>query len=394
MRREPLPPAIRRIVLLTSAVLLMDTSFYALLSPLLAGYADAAHLGTASVGLLVAAYPLGMVVGSFPAGALTARHGPRAVLASGLAVSALTCVMFATATTGPQLIGYRLLQGFGGALSWTAAFVWASSVAPPARRGEIIGRMLGLAVVGGMLGPVLGAVATVAGATPVFLALGVALAALAAVGGRQPRPAMAESPGWRHAFGLLRDRRVRVGLWLLSLGGIGFGVVNTQAPLTLQNLGLTALATSGVFLAMAASGAVASPWIGRRTDQHGRAPVSVALLVVAAAALLVTGWSDRLVALVPVLVVAATGLEALYVPGSALVVDGTADAEVASGEILSLGNLTWAVGMAVSSLLAGLTSGLGGGAAPYAAVAACALLTVPTVVSMSRGTATVGSRPS
>ena len=42
------------------------------------------------------------------------------------------------------LVGFRLLQGVGGAMSWAAALVWIASVAPPHRRCEVIGRLLAL----------------------------------------------------------------------------------------------------------------------------------------------------------------------------------------------------------------------------------------------------------
>ena len=153
----------RAVVLLCGAVLLVDTVFYAVLSPLLAGYADTAGLDRSGVGLLVAAYPLGMAVGSIPAGVLASRRGPRAVLVTGALITAASCLLFATASSGSALVAFRFVQGVGGALSWTAALVWVASVAPPDRRGEVIGRLLALSVIGGMLGPAVGALGHGAG---------------------------------------------------------------------------------------------------------------------------------------------------------------------------------------------------------------------------------------
>lgn len=375
--RAPLPAAVRAVVLLCGAVVLVDTVFYAVLSPLLAGYAEQAALDRSGVGLLVAAYPLGMAVGSVPAGMLASRRGPRLVLVTGALLTAATCVLFATATSGSALVGYRLLQGVGGAMSWTAALVWIASVAPHDRRGEVIGRLLALSVVGGMLGPVVGAAATVVGTLPVFAAIAVLCVSLAVVAARRPAPVLAESGGWDAAFALLADRRVRLGLWLTATAGIGFGVVNSSAPLSLGALGLGALGTSAVFLAMAGCGALASPWLGRLADRRGRAYVAAALLVVAGLALPVVGLTGSLLLLVPLLVVAATSLEGLYVPGGALIVDGSADAEVAGGEILALTNLVWATSMAVASVAAGVTASVVGAAAPYLAVAVAAVATLP-----------------
>jgi MFS family permease len=200
---------------------------------------------------------------------------------------------------------------------------------------------------------------------------------------------MAETAGWEGALELARDRRVRVGLWLTALGGSGFGVVNTMAPITLAGFGLTALQTSAVFLAMAACGAFTSPRIGRQLDRRGRAPVTLVLLGIAVVTVTVTGYAPSLGMLVVVLVAAATCLEALYVPGGTLVMDGTAAADIAGGEIFALGNMLWASGMALASILAGVTASVIGQPTPYVLVAVAALGTMPFVLRLRRGVSAV-----
>jgi len=58
--------AMRRVVFLTGTVVLVDTLFFAALTPLLPHYADALGLGKAGAGVLAAAYPAGTLVGSIP----------------------------------------------------------------------------------------------------------------------------------------------------------------------------------------------------------------------------------------------------------------------------------------------------------------------------------------
>jgi MFS family permease len=135
---------------------------------------------------------------------------------------------------------------------------------------------------------------------------------------------------------------------------------------------------------MAGSGALASPRLGRLADRRGRAFVAALLLVVAAVSLTMAGVAGVVVVLVPALVVAATSLEGLYVPGGALIVDGTADAEVAGGEILALTNLVWASSMAMSSVVSGATADVLGPAAPYLGVAVLAVATLPLVRRLRR----------
>jgi MFS family permease len=145
-----------------------------------------------------------------------------------------------------------------------------------------------------------------------------------------------------------------------------------------------------VFLLMAAAAALTSPRVGRRADRHGRSVVVIVVLLVGSAAMLVTGIVSRaggpLWLLVAVLVAGFVVLEAGYVPGSALIADGTEQAETSRGELLALANLGWAIGMTGASLAAGIMVTRLGPVAPYLAVAVCALVTVPEFVMIERRT--------
>ena len=184
----PLSPAARAVVRVGGLSLLLDTTFFSVLSPLLAGYAESASLSEPEVGLLVAAYPLGFVLAAFPAGNLVSRRGPRAMLVVGLLTVAVSCALFGFATTGPELIAFRFVQGVGGILAWASAMTWSQSVAPVDRRGEIAGKVLGMAVIGSIVGPVVGALASVTGTLPVFVGLGLVFVGLAVVASRLPAP--------------------------------------------------------------------------------------------------------------------------------------------------------------------------------------------------------------
>jgi MFS family permease len=388
--RAPLPADVRRVVRLCGAALLLDTTFFAVLAPLLADYAASTGLSQAGIGLLVAAYSLGFVLAAFPAGNLVSRRGPRTMLMVGLVTVAVSCGLFAVATTGPELIAFRFVQGVGGMLVWASAMGWAQAVAPAERRGEIAGAVLGTAVVGSIAGPAVGALATVVGTAPVFVGLALVFLVMTALASRLPATRPRESPGWRHALRLLRDHRLRLGIWLLTLGGIVTGAIYTLAPLTLAEVGVSPVGTSAVFLLMAAGAALTSPRVGRRADRHGRSVVAIVVLLVGALTTLVTGLVSRaggpLWLLVGSLVVGFVVLEAGYVPGSALIADGTAQSEASRGELLALANLGWALGMTFASLLAGVLVTHLGPVAPYSAVALCALLTVPEFVMIERRT--------
>ncbi|HEX8053648.1 MAG TPA: MFS transporter, partial [Thermoleophilaceae bacterium] len=67
----------RRLLLLVCAIVLVDTMFYAAITPLLPHYSDELGLSKAEAGVLAAAYPAGTLLGSLPSGWLAVRIGAK-----------------------------------------------------------------------------------------------------------------------------------------------------------------------------------------------------------------------------------------------------------------------------------------------------------------------------
>src|ERR1700749_2878482 len=103
----------RRLLLLVSALVWVDTMLYAALTPLLPHFVHDLHLSKAGAGVLVAAYAAGALVGGLPGGAAGARlRGRRAGLV-GLTLMGLASLGFAIAHGFEALAAARFLQGVG-----------------------------------------------------------------------------------------------------------------------------------------------------------------------------------------------------------------------------------------------------------------------------------------
>src|SRR3954452_10166860 len=167
----------RRLFPLVAAVIMLDTMFYAAITPLLPEYADDLDLSKAAAGVLTASYAAGTLIAALPSGFLAARIGSRQTMVVGLALIAVSSVAFAFADSAPVLDGARFAEGVGGACAWTGGLTWLMSATPADRRGEVIGAALAAAIFGILLGPVIGGVATVTGPEVVFCAVAVVAAA-------------------------------------------------------------------------------------------------------------------------------------------------------------------------------------------------------------------------
>ena len=70
----------RRLALLVGAIVLVDTMFYAAITPLLPQLADELHLGKNGAGVLAGSYAAGTLIGALPGGWLAARAGVKATV--------------------------------------------------------------------------------------------------------------------------------------------------------------------------------------------------------------------------------------------------------------------------------------------------------------------------
>jgi MFS family permease len=378
---------VRRLLLLVCAVVLVETVFFSALAPLLPHYADSLTLSKFKSGVLVGSYAAGGFLGALPGGLLASRLGVKATLIGGLCLLATLSVVFGFAGSIWLLCLARLGQGVGAALAWTGALAWLVTEAPRERRGELLGLAIAAAAGGALLGPAVGAAATVVGTRSTFAAAGVLAAALAVWAVRMPDPGRGGGQSLRLLFPAVRRPGFATGLWLLALPSLMLGVLGVLAPLRFGDLGLSGAGIGAVFLLAAALEAAASLVGGRWADQRGRAaPLRASLAASGVACMLLplgtTIWSQAML-----VVFAATAFAAFFAPAMALLADQTERAGLEQAFGFALLNAAWAPGHLIGSVAGGALAGAAGDTAPYLALAGLCAVTLPALKQLSESPA-------
>jgi MFS family permease len=377
----------RRLFLLVAAVVLVDTMFFAAVAPLLPEYSDEFDLSKTGAGILAAAYPAGTFAGALPSGWLVARWGVKPTLLLGLSLLGVSSLAFAFAGHIVLLDGARFVQGFGGACMWASGMAWLVSATPPDRRGELIGSALAAAIVGVLLGPVLGGAATVLSPEAVFSGVAVVAGGLAAWASTVPGVAPEGGSALRGLGQAFRRPTVLAGFWLFTLPAVFAGAIEVLAPLRLDELGASGAAIGGVFLITAAVEAALSPVAGRISDRSGRlAPIRAGLVGAAImAVLLPLPGTTVLVAAAVVLAIAALGV--FWAPAMAMLSDAAEASGLDQGLAFALSNLAWALGHLAGAGAGGALAEATSDAVPYALLGVTCAATLAWVMTLGRARA-------
>jgi MFS family permease len=364
----------RRLLLLVSAIVAVDTTFFTALTPLLPHFADKYDLSKAAAGALVATYAAGALLGAVPGGVVTSQFGAKRAVLVGLTLMSLASLGFALAGNVWLLGLARLLQGFGSVFSWAGGLAWIVGAAPRDRRGELLGTAMAAAIFGALMGPVLGVIGGLVGVRTAFLAVS-GVGAVLIAWSASTRPAEPEPQSLREGLRALHGRRIYAGAWLIALPALLFGVLVVLVPLRLNDFGWGTIAIGAVFLATTVLEMALNPLLGRLTDRRGpMQPVRVALLVsiVVSVAL---AWAGRPLVIVPLVLVAGLAYGAFYTPGLALISDGAEEQGVAKGLAFGLMNGGWAVGAILGPAAGGGLAAVAGDALPYLLMAGVCLAT-------------------
>jgi MFS family permease len=371
----------RRLVLVMSAVVFVDTMFYAVIAPLLPRLAHELHLSKLSAGLMTAGYPIGTLIGSLPGGVLAARVGPKATVVAGLTLLAGSTLAFAFLHSAVALDCARLIQGVGGAFSWAGGLAWIVAETSPGRRGALIGRALAAAIAGALFGPVIGTLANAIGRGAAFSVVVLLAALLVAETRRLPSSHVRSEQGVGALLGALAIPGVALAMWLVALPALASGVLDVLAPMRLHHLGASAIAVGATFLLAAGAEGAVTPFIGSLSDRRGRLLPLRLGLALTAGLLFCFALPDRAFALAAVVVATGGALGAFWAPAMALLTEGAERHGLDHGLTAALTNLAWAGGQIIGSGAGGAVANTAGDTASMTIAAVLCLGTLGLVLS-------------
>ncbi len=363
----------RRLLLVISALMFLELFFFAVLSPLLPGLKHELGLSTSQVGVLVAMYAIGALVGAIPAVMIAVRVGVQTTALASLVTFAAMSVAFGFARSYDELLAARFAQGLAGAACWTAAMVWLLEVAPVQRRGEMLGFAFGVSEAGAIAGPVAGGVAAAVGRASTFGAIAVFSLLLALVTRRFPRPPAAESRQLR-LRSMLSSGHVRTAMWIAILPAIVLAAVSVLAPLQQHSLGAGPGEIAATFGVAAVAGILIRPRFGRWSDRQGPLrPIRLALLA-SFPVVLAVPWAENrwVLALLVIGALVLTGV--LWAPLMVMLSDACTTAGVGQVMAVAIMDLTWPPGNALGATGAAAIAQAAGQRAAYATIAVALLI--------------------
>jgi MFS family permease len=382
------PTTSRRLVVFVGSVFAAESAFFAVVPPLVPQLVRDVHLTTTEVGILVAAYPAGVLLAAIPSMALVDRRGVKMATVVGIAVLIASTLGFAWGTSPLLLDAARFVQGVGGAVAWAGALAWLTSTTPSARRGSVIGGAVGAALIGMVVGPSIGAFASQVGRGPVFSALAIVLALLVLAA---PPAALAATPGRgsvQALLKLLRSRRAAIGNGLLLVIGVVGGTMWSLVPLLVTHRRGGAGVIAAILAVSYLLAALMNVYLGRISDRVGRLLPTLIGLVIAAAMLPVIPFLGPLIALFIFSVATTSMVAALWTPTAAMVADGAEGTAAGQAVGVATMNAAWAAGGASGPVLAAWLAEAAGFPLPFAlAGALCAASAVVVLVAYRRSEA-------
>lgn len=262
------------IVSFAGAIVILGLGFIIPLFPIYVSQKGATHF---ELGLIVSAFTITQFLVQPFFGGLSDRHGRKIFMIGGLVCYALVGILFTIAHTLLQIFLIRLLHGIGSGMIWPAMSAYVIDQSPVEKRGEAIGLLSGIEMLGFAIGPFLGGLLYGLGGMnlPFLGCSALALGSIIMIWGFIHETGLPSSPSrksWveRYGFSSLRVRDIR----LLCLIGLGeayiWGTLMTMLPIMASSLDIPISQIGWLFsLFFLLYISLQSP-VGKWSDRRGR----------------------------------------------------------------------------------------------------------------------------
>jgi MFS transporter, DHA1 family, multidrug resistance protein len=293
--RGPFRDLPREVPILTAISFTVALGF-GIVAPDIPAFARHFGVSTAAAASVVSAFALMRIIGALPAGRLADRFGQPAVMATGIAIVAVSSIVAGFSNSFAELIILRGAGGLGSAMFGVSGQTLLLVSVPNEQRGRASGLFAGGFLVGGISGPAVGGVIAAWSERAPFIIYGCMLIIPAVIAGAvlhdrsQPRQETAHRP--RRAVAeiadALRDRAYRAAASAnLADGFATIGVRSAIVPLFVRDILHRSAVWTGIgFLMVAAINAATLLPAGRLADRFGRRPVVIGGCLVSAAGML------------------------------------------------------------------------------------------------------------
>jgi len=321
-----------------------------------------------AVGLVSGAFALTGLAFRPLAGHLADARGRRLTVIIGALLSATAGLLYFIPAGVPGLVVARLVLGAGEGMVFTAGSAWVVDLAPPERRGRLIG-LYGLAIWSGLsLGPPIGELLLHASSFEVVWAFAAGAPLLGAlIATRIPETFTPRARGTERAPWLAREA-IRPGL-ALSLGVVGFAAVAAFLVLHLDARGIGHGAVT--FAAFAATVVLVRLVGGDLPDRVGPVPCAIGAALLEALGLVLIGVADSPGVAIAGAMIMGGAYSTLYPALAVLVVEQVP--EYRRGVALGTFTACFDLGVGLGSPLVGAFVALGGYSTAFFGGAACAL---------------------
>lgn len=287
VRRTPLLAGLPSEVAVLAAIAFCVALGFGIVAPAIPVFARTFDVSALAASAVISVFALMRFLTSPLAGALVNRAGERAVLASGLAIVAVSSGLAGLAQSYGQLVVLRGVGGLGSSMFTVSAMALLLRVVAPEQRGRASGAFQGGFLLGGVAGPAVGGIVVGWSIRAPFFVYAATLGAAVVVTlvfltrahlrEREAAAGASDSAAAQSLPVALRDPAYRAALAVnLSNGFVAFGLRTALVPLFVVEglLRGPGLAGAGFLVAAAVQAVLLLP-AGRTADTRGRRPALI-----------------------------------------------------------------------------------------------------------------------